>query len=122
MYSDPLKLKVVLKNLIGNALKFTEEGGVVVSAELDNGGVQFCVSDTGVGISPEIQSKIFEAFTQGEEAEKSVSRGVGLGLYIVRRLVEMVRGTIVLDSEPGVGSRFYVWLPLGLDDKFGDAC
>jgi signal transduction histidine kinase len=119
--TDPLKLKVVLKNLIGNALKFTEQGEIVVSAELDNGGINFCVSDTGVGISPGMQAKVFDAFTQGEEADAIASRGVGLGLYIVRRLVEIVRGTIVLESAPGVGSQFYVWLPLALDEQGGDA-
>jgi signal transduction histidine kinase len=121
MKTDPVKLKIVLKNLINNALKFTEQGEVAVSAETKGGGIEFCVSDTGIGISPEMRSKIFEPFTQSESAVAVASRGVGLGLYIARRLVEMAHGTIALESEPGIGSRFFVWLPLGVDEEGDDA-
>jgi len=111
LQTDPIKLKVVVKNLISNALKFTERGEVTVTVDTRDGGVEFCVTDTGVGISAEGQSTIFEAFTQGEAAKDNAHRGVGLGLYIVRRLLEMVRGTVTLESELGVGSTFHVWVP-----------
>lgn len=109
--SDPDKLKVVLKNLIGNALKFTEAGRVTVAACACEDGVAVCVKDTGIGIPPEIQSHIFEPFYQGDSSSTRLYGGAGLGLYIVKRLVELLGGTISVDSEVGCGSTFRVWLP-----------
>ena len=108
---DPLRLRQVLLNLVANALKFTDAGGVTVTVELvsDREGVvelAFSVSDTGIGISPEQQRQVFEAFRQ---ADSSITRrygGTGLGLAISARLVQMMGGEIRLASEPGRGSTF----------------
>ncbi len=112
LYTDGLKLKVVLKNLIGNAVKFTEDGSVSVHVRAAEGGVEFSVADTGRGIDTKHLALIFEPFRQLERSETRRYGGVGLGLYIVRRLVEMLRGTITVESEVGRGSVFRVWVPL----------
>jgi len=102
----------VLKNLIGNAMKFTEQGAVTVAACERDGGVEITVSDTGVGIAPEVLPTIFEPFRQGDGSDTREYGGVGLGLYIVRRLTNLLGGTINVESEVGKGSTFRVWLPL----------
>jgi signal transduction histidine kinase len=109
--TDPLKLKVVLKNLIANAIKFTEQGSVSVEIDPSDGGVEFRVVDTGIGIAPEGLSRIFEAFRQEQVAGGRGRGGVGLGLYIVRRLVDLLGGRISVESEVGQGSTFQVWIP-----------
>lgn len=111
LYTDHVKLKVVLRNLIGNAFKFTEAGSVAVGATPHREGVEVYVSDTGVGISAEILPIIFEPFRQGEHASTRRFGGVGLGLYIVRRLLDLLGGTVTVDSAVGRGSTFRVWLP-----------
>ncbi len=110
--SDPVKLKMVLKNLIANAIKFTEQGRVSVEVTAADGGLQFAVADTGIGIPPEEIPVLFEPFRQGYGTLSRHAGGAGLGLYIVRRLVEMLGGTIAVDSVPGGGSTFSVRLPL----------
>jgi len=110
--TDPAKLQIVLKNLIGNAMKFTEQGAVTVAACERDGGVEITVSDTGVGIAPEVLPTIFEPFRQGDGSDTREYGGVGLGLYIVRRLTNLLGGTINVESEVGKGSTFRVWLPL----------
>jgi signal transduction histidine kinase len=110
LYSDPRKLRMVLKNLIDNAVKFTEHGSVSVEAEPHDGGVLFRVSDTGVGIRPEDMEMIFEPFRQGVTPAGSLD-GVGLGLYIVRSLLNALKGTVDAESQVGRGSTFRVWLP-----------
>ncbi len=114
---DPVRIKQVLSNLTSNAVKFTEEGEIVLSAEVIHETDEFVrvrlsVKDTGIGIPPEQQSRIFESFTQ---ADGSVTRrygGTGLGLTISRQLVELMGGAIGLESEPGKGSTFWIELPL----------
>ena len=110
--TDPTKLKVVLKNLVGNAIKFTAHGHITVAADGRNGGVEFCVSDTGIGIGAPAQVSIFEAFQQGDSAIAHTYGGVGLGLYIVRRLLDLLGGVITVESELGQGSTFRAWVPL----------
>jgi signal transduction histidine kinase len=110
---DRLKLKEIVQNLVSNALKFTAEGRVTVSVDRDGARLRIAVADTGLGIPPEAQSRIFEVFER-VEASDGHRPGVGLGLYIVKSLVELMHGTIALESRPGHGSRFTVHLPLRL--------
>lgn len=109
--TDQRMLRLILRNLVGNALKFTEEGHVTITAERRGDGVEFAVRDTGVGIPPEDRSKIFEPFHQLDGADGGEATGVGLGLHIVRRLVSLLGGDIELESEVGEGTTFRVWLP-----------
>lgn len=105
---DSLRLRQVLANLIGNALKFTEKGEVMVRArKLTGGGLGFEVRDTGIGIAKDKQAELFESFTQAEVSTTREFGGTGLGLAICRRLVELMDGTIQVQSEPGGGSAFY---------------
>ena len=111
VYTDALKLKVVLKNLIQNALKFTAHGSVTVAARRHDDGVEFSVADTGIGIAPEAVSIIFEPFRQVDGSSTRRYGGVGLGLYIVRRLLDLLGGTIAVESTLGHGTVFRVWVP-----------
>jgi len=111
--TDPNKLKVVIKNLIGNAIKFTEKGKISVIVQARGEGIEIVVSDSGTGIAPEDLAVIFEAFRQGEQ--KVLTRrhgGVGLGLYIVKRMLELLGGSVSVESVLGHGSTFRIWLPL----------
>jgi PAS domain S-box-containing protein len=109
--TDRVKARMVLKNLVGNAIKFTENGRVTVGAQALDGGVEFVVSDTGIGIAPEAQEYIFEPFRQIDAGSTRRYGGAGLGLYIVRRLLDALGGTIALVSDLGHGATFRVWLP-----------
>jgi len=112
LYSDAVKVKVLLKNLIANAAKFTDHGSVTISAEARDGGLEFRVADTGIGMTPDTVAVIFEPFRQGDSSSTRRHGGVGLGLYIVTRLLELLAGRIEVESAPGVGSTFRVWLQL----------
>lgn len=109
--TDRLKLKVVLKNLFTNAVKFTDEGRIDVFVEPRDDGVEFRVTDTGIGISPAEQTAVFDPFHQADGSSTRRHGGVGLGLHIVRRLVELLGGTVSLESQLGKGSTFRVWHP-----------
>jgi PAS domain S-box-containing protein len=113
LYTDIGKLKVVIKNLLGNALKFTPQGRIIVQAQRRAAGVEFCVIDTGVGISRDALARIFEPFRQVEGNGRGAQHGTGLGLHIVKRLVELLGGTVAVESEVGQGSIFRVWMPSG---------
>jgi signal transduction histidine kinase len=113
IYTDQLVLKMVLQNLVSNALKFTTGGTVIVSARVQDETVEVSVTDTGIGIAPEHQAIVFQAFRQIEPHLTRRHGGVGLGLYLGRRLLDMMGGTITLESQVGHGSTFRVWLPLG---------
>ncbi len=141
--TDPTRLRQVLINLIGNAMKFTERGSVLLSVayvrredlpiekyqplltrsstELDlptTGYLQFEVRDTGIGMSPAQQERLFKPFSQGDSSVTRTYGGSGLGLAISKRLTEMLGGTISLESELGVGSTFTLRLPLAsIDDS-----
>jgi CheY-like chemotaxis protein len=113
LVGDPLRLRQVIVNLLGNAVKFTTEGGIVLSvgvARPDCGSgttlIRFSVTDTGIGISSDKTDTIFSAFTQADSSTTRNYGGTGLGLTIVKRLVEMYRGAITVNSEVGKGSTF----------------
>lgn len=110
-WTDSTKLKIILKNLLTNALKFTEAGTITVSAVPQDEGITFNVADTGPGIAAEVLPFIFEPFRQGGTFATRKQGGVGLGLYIVQRLLDLLGGTVTVDSEVGKGSTFRVWLP-----------
>jgi signal transduction histidine kinase len=112
LYTDSGKLKVVLKNLLSNAIKFTEVGAITLTASEGTDGIIFSVTDTGIGIPADRQASIFEAFQQGDQANVRGQKGVGLGLHIAKRLLDLLGGTIAVESEMGRGSTFRVWLPL----------
>jgi CheY-like chemotaxis protein len=111
--TDEGKVSQILRNLISNALKFTPNGKVTVSAQLlDNQQIQFKVEDTGIGIAPEHHETIFREFSQVENPLQEKYRGTGLGLPLCRNLAMLLGGTIWLDSEAGKGSAFFVRLPI----------
>ncbi|HSV05374.1 MAG TPA: ATP-binding protein [Candidatus Binatus sp.] len=112
--TDRAKLRIVLKNLIGNAIKFTQRGAVTVTADQAEEAMLFTVADTGIGIRHEDLPVIFDMFRQVEAANTRRHGGVGLGLYIVKRLLTELRGEINVESEIGAGSRFHVRVPLRL--------
>jgi PAS domain S-box-containing protein len=116
---DALRLKQVLINLAGNAIKFTERGEVVLAVQLlerraDGVRLRFAVRDTGIGITPEAQAHIFDGFSQAEASTTRRYGGTGLGLTISQRLVRLMGGEIDLQSQPGVGSTFAFELDLAL--------
>ncbi|HTT08877.1 MAG TPA: ATP-binding protein [Gammaproteobacteria bacterium] len=119
---DPTRLRQVILNLTGNALKFTERGKVVVAAVPSGeqpAGVRFSVTDTGIGIPSDKHQTIFESFSQVDSSTTRKYGGTGLGLAICKTLVEMMGGTIGVESEPGRGSCFFFELPLPIADTAG---
>ncbi|MBP1908650.1 PAS domain-containing sensor histidine kinase [Methanolobus bombayensis] len=113
VYADKAKLKQVLYNLVGNAIKFTNEGGsVTIGTKNDGEFIHISVTDTGIGISSEGMKKLFKPFTQLESFESRSHEGTGLGLALSRELVELHGGNIRVESEPGKGSTFTFTLPV----------
>ncbi|HEY8731541.1 MAG TPA: ATP-binding protein, partial [Candidatus Limnocylindria bacterium] len=113
MVADERKLKQVLVNLLANAVKFTPDGGTItLRAVRENGEVRLAVHDTGIGIAPEDQRRIFEEFQQASHQGERSREGTGLGLTLSKRMVELHGGTISVDSAPGKGSTFTVALPI----------
>jgi anti-sigma regulatory factor (Ser/Thr protein kinase) len=116
LYTDEGKVSQILRNLISNALKFTPRGHVRLVAYAEaNDRIVFQVSDTGIGIAPDDQARIFEEFVQVESEIQTRVKGTGLGLPLARRLAGLLGGTLSLTSEPGHGSTFTVMLPLHFD-------
>jgi signal transduction histidine kinase len=113
LIADRSKLKQILYNLTGNAIKFTPEGGTInISSFQKDGLVYFSVHDTGIGISKEDQQKLFEPFKQIDSAISRKYNGTGLGLSLVKKLAEMHNGTVSVESEVDKGSTFTVSLPV----------
>jgi signal transduction histidine kinase len=111
VFADRMRLRQVLLNLTSNALKFTNQGGVMVRAMQVGGRVRIEVQDTGVGIKPEDLQLIFEKFRQTEAFATRSQQGTGLGLTLAKELVHRMDGQIGVTSTPGAGSTFYVDLP-----------
>jgi signal transduction histidine kinase len=111
LVTDPRKLTIVLRNLVGNALKFTSQGVVRVDVRADDERIAITVEDTGIGIRSEDCEGVFEMFRQADGSDSRRYGGTGLGLYIVRRFVTQLGGTISLSSVYGEGSTFTVSLP-----------
>jgi signal transduction histidine kinase len=112
--TDAGKLRQILINLIGNAIKFTTEGEVNVAVEIDpvtSQPVSISVRDTGIGIPPDRQQKVFEPFEQGDSSTRREFGGTGLGLSIVKAFAELIGAAIEVESELGKGTTFTVWLP-----------
>jgi two-component system, sensor histidine kinase and response regulator len=115
VWGDPVRLRQVLINLIGNAIKFTDGGEIALRVTQAGNQVRFEVRDTGVGIPEDQRRRIFDPFAQADESRSRRFGGTGLGLAIVARLVDAMNGSVEVDSEPGVGSLFTVLLPLPSD-------
>lgn len=113
--SDRVKLKVIVKNLLNNAVKFTPEGSVTIAVRPHEAAVEITVADTGIGIAPETVPIIFDPFRQGDSSSTRRYGGVGLGLHIVRRLVELLGGTVSVTSKVGQGSTFGLWVPRSIN-------
>jgi len=123
---DPTRLRQILINLVGNAIKFTEEGEVLlrierVAADTEHPAqIRFTVSDTGIGIPAEKVASIFDSFTQADESTTRNFGGTGLGLTISRELVEVMGGTLGMETEPDKGSSFFFTLPMKIVQPAGD--
>jgi signal transduction histidine kinase len=111
-HTDPRKLRQILLNLLGNAIKFTAEGAITFSTRAEGDDVLFCVRDTGIGIPPEHLERIFEPFWQVEQGTTRLASGTGLGLTVSRRLAHLLGGTLHAESTPGEGATFILRLPL----------
>jgi signal transduction histidine kinase len=110
--SDPTKLRQILLNLLANAVKFTDEGEVSLSASQRNGDIVFAVRDTGIGIAREHLAHIFDPFWQVDQSSTRRAGGAGLGLSVTRKLARVLGGDVTVESEEGHGTTFYVRLPV----------
>lgn len=122
LLGDPGRIRRIIYNLVGNAVKYTERGEILLtvrqeSRNYDNICLQFAVKDTGIGISREKQQIIFQPFSQADGSSTRKYGGMGLGLAIVSRLVELMQGKIWLESESGKGSTFYFTVPMKVHEK-----
>lgn len=121
LYTDDKKLAQILRNFISNSLKFTQRGEVRVSASLEGEQeIRFAVSDTGIGIPQEMHAALFEDFSQVDSPLQKRLRGTGLGLSLCKRFAALLGGRVGVESQPGIGSTFYVVIPLALAQEHVD--
>jgi signal transduction histidine kinase len=116
VWTDGEKLKHVLQNLINNAIKFTENGSVTVFAKYASTAIEFKVKDTGIGMPQDMLPSIFQMFRQLDSSSTRSYGGSGVGLYIVKKFVDLLGGTIEVESTLGEGSTFTVTLPLDVSE------
>lgn len=122
LLGDPLRLTQILNNLVGNSVKFTETGDIVLSVRVKERTtrsltMEFAVKDTGIGMTPEQQARLFRAFTQADSSTTRRYGGTGLGLAICRQLVQLMHGSIRVESSPGKGTTFSVILPFDISEE-----
>lgn len=122
--ADSVRIREVLVNILGNAVKFTDDGGTITfetsyrqGVEPDHIVVSYRISDTGVGMSEDFVKHIFDEFSQEENSARTQYKGTGLGMAISKRYVDLMGGSISVESKKGVGSTFFVEIPLELTDK-----
>ena len=113
--SDPGKLRQILVNLLGNAVKYTEHGEIVASVRDDGGVVALEVRDTGIGIASQDMDKVFDPFWQADQTATRRTGGSGLGLSVTRRLAHLLGGDVSVESTLGEGTTFTVRLPVGAE-------
>jgi signal transduction histidine kinase len=118
-HGDERRVAQVLLNLVGNAIKFTDKGEVAVTASAANGSLTVAVCDSGPGISPADQARIFDEFQQADSSTTRTKGGTGLGLAIAKRIIEMHGGRIWVESDLGKGSRFFFTLPVKAEQQEG---
>lgn len=126
LIGDPFRIKQALTNLLGNALKFTENGAVelfvsISEVKKDSISIRFSVKDTGIGMSKEQTEKLFNPFAQADVSNTRQYGGTGLGLAISQRLIKLMGGEIKIDSKPGKGSEFYFTIELGYKKQYNNA-
>lgn len=121
LYTDDKKLAQILRNFVSNALKFTQHGEIRVSARPQGDGeVCFAVTDTGIGIPEDLHGNLFEDFVQIDTPLQKRLRGTGLGLSLCKRFAELLGGRVGVDSQPGVGSTFFVVIPVAISAEPAD--
>lgn len=111
LHSSELYVREILQNFITNALKYTEKGGITISAGVKPGGIEFAVSDTGIGLSKADKEKVFDKFFRSEDYRTRKTGGTGLGLYVTMKLVRLLKADISVESELNHGSTFRVLFP-----------
>jgi signal transduction histidine kinase len=111
LYSSQLYVKEIIQNFITNAIKYTDSGSVTLSTVQKDKGVQFEVADTGIGISKADKHKVFDKFFRSEDYKTRSKSGTGLGLYVTMKLARLLHAEIDIESEPGKGSVFSVFIP-----------
>jgi len=116
-YGDERRIFQVLMNLVGNAIKFTDEGEIAIRASAASGSFTVAVCDSGAGIDPSDQARIFQEFQQADSSSTRKKGGTGLGLSIAKRIVEMHKGSIWVESALGMGSMFFFSLPVRVDEE-----
>ncbi|WP_090302315.1 sensor histidine kinase [Pseudobutyrivibrio sp. ACV-2] len=113
IFADKNRISQVISNLLSNALKYTDEDGAInISISKKDNAMEFAVEDTGIGISKEEQPRVFERFYRTDKSRTRKTGGAGIGLTITKAIVQAHHGTILVESEPGNGSKFIVTLPL----------
>ncbi len=117
LIGDPKRIRQIINNLLGNALKFTKKGYVKLESFYSEGKLSILIKDSGIGIPKKLQGKIFNAFQQGDSSSRREFQGTGLGLAISKKFIDMMDGSIIIDSSKGVGSLFTIVIPLAVSHE-----